>query len=460
MTESAGRLRAGVAGVDITPDRSLFLEGYGNRTGPATGTRDRLEARAIVFDDGERRAALVSADLCGIQAASTKRIRALAEQATGIPAAQIAITYTHTHSGPYTTTYLNTIPDPGYLRWLEETIAELIVSAAGRLQPVTIGTGEGSLDFTVNRRTRTPGGTISRANPHGVVDRRVRVLRLDPADAPAATGTLGGHPMPQTDPVALLFSYACHATVLRGENYRYSGDYPGEARRFVEQALQSDGNQAAALFLAGCSGNLRPDLRDRDGSFRSGTEHELTVLGRRLGSEAVGVAERIASEPVDRIGIARREVKIPYARVPDAAELRAHLDGPLRYWATAMLERLERDGSLPESEVVEVQVLRLGRHWIVALPGETTLEIGLAVERCLADCGLADPARGDLTLALGYANDYVAYLCSASIMTEGGYEPTSWAEYLRCGPFSYELEGLLVGAALDLATELAGSDGG
>ena len=65
---------------------------------------------------------------------------------------------------------------------------------------------------------------------------------------------------------------------------------------------------------------------------------------------------------------------------------------------------------------------------------------------------MADPARGDLTLALGYANDYVAYLCSASIMTEGGYEPTSWAEYLRCGPFTHELEGLLVSAALELAT--------
>src|SRR5437764_436632 len=83
---------------------------------------------------------------------------------------------------------------------------------------------------------------------------------LDPADAPAAAGTLGARTLPRADPIALLFSCVCHPTMLRAENRRYSGDYPGAARRFVEGGYGSSGTRA--LFLPGCFGNVRPDLRD------------------------------------------------------------------------------------------------------------------------------------------------------------------------------------------------------
>jgi hypothetical protein len=178
------------------------------------------------------------------------------------------------------------------------------------------------------------------------------------------------------------------------------------------------------------------------------------ALGRQLGGEVVRVAEGLAGEPVASIGIRLQAVRLSYARVADTAELRAALSGPRRYWAEALLGRIERDGRLPEAEMSEVQVLRLGRHWIVATPGETVLEIGLAIERGLSELGLRQPERGDLVVTVGYANDYVAYLCSASLLTEGGYEPDSWYEYLRCGPFAPEIESSLVGTALALAQEL------
>lgn len=455
MAQSETHLLVGLAGTEITPDRPLLLEGYGDRSGPATGTRDPLEARAIVFDDGERRAAIVTVDLCGLQLASTARIRAVAEAASGVPGENIVIAFSHTHSSPYTTTYLNVTPDAEYLHWLEATLAGLVATAAGQLRPASLGAGVGAVDFNVNRRFRTPNGTIMRANPARVVDRRVLVLRIDPAPASPAPGTLGGRVLPQSDPIALIFAHACHPTILRGESNRYSGDYPGEARRFVEAVYESEERAAPGFFLNGCAGNLRPHLLAADGSFRSGTDHEVTVLGRWLGSEVINVAERIAGEPVDRIGVARREIALPYAQLPDTSELHRHLDGPRRVWAAAWLDRLEREESLPAAETTEVQVLRLGRHWIVALPGETTLEIGQSVERGLIELGLVHPERGDLTLVTGYANDYVAYLCSASMMTEGGYEPESWWEYTRPAPFTSDVEPLLVDTALELALELS-----
>jgi hypothetical protein len=461
MAERATTLRAGAAGATITPDRPLLLEGYGNREKPATGTRDPLEARAVVFDDGATRAALVALDLCGIDPASVARIRALVEAETGIAPANVIVTYSHTHSAPYASTYLNVRPDEAYLRWLEETAARAVVAAAGAARPVRIGAGEGAVDFNVNRRHRLRRGDEVamgfRANALGAVDRRVRVLRLDPAAyGPAPPGTLGDRHLPQADPVAVLFSYVCHPTVLGGANYRYSGDYPGAARRFVEAAY-GGADRTPAVFLPGCFGNVRPHLLDGEGAFRQANDHELTVLGRWLGSEVVQVAERTESAPADSIAAGRRAVVLPYARVADEAEIRAALDTPRRYWAEAMRARLARDGALPAAETSEVAVLRLGRHWLIATPGETCLELGLSIERGMYEVGLADQARGDMVLTVGYANDYVAYLPSASMLTEGGYESTSWYEYLKCGPFAATIESALVNSAIELAAEVAGA---
>lgn len=432
-------LLAGTAGGAITPAWPVFMECYPGRAEPVRETLDPLEARALVLDHGGRRAAVVAVDVTGLEAESAARIQAAAA-ASGVPAGDILLMASHTHAAPAVTRFKAVPIDAAYLDWLETTLAGLVVAAAGRLRPVTLGVGEGATDFNVNRRRRTPQGMRLLANPGGLVDRRVRVLRLDPAAAdghpPAARGTLGGHPLPQTDPLAVLFSYACHATVLGAADLLYSGDYPGAARRLIEGAY---GEGTTALFLAGCFGNLRPHLLAPDGRFRSATAPELRVLGRRLGSAVVGAAERVVGEPVASLASGRREVFLPYgpAAPPGGAG---------------------GDSVPPGGETVTVHVLRLGRHWLVATPGETFLEIGLSVERGLAELGLADPAAGDLTLCLSYANGYVGYLASASAVGEGGYEPGSFPEYQRPAPFGPRVEAALVGAALEVAQELGAGE--
>ena len=458
MAAANAGLAAGVAGVTITPDRPMHLQGY--ERGPSTGTLDPLEARAIVFDDGSTRAGIVSADVIGLDTLSVQRIRAVAEKETGIPSDHIMATCSHTHSGPAVQTLGRLPVDEDYLHALEQQLGQAVARAARAMRPVTLGVGEGQVDLNVNRRRRTPDDTIMRANPGGAVDKRVRVLRIDPADASEAPGTLGGHPLPQVDPISVLFSYACHATTKGRENHRFSGDYPGAARRVIENVYRSSSAKTrggtTALFLPGCFGNLRPDLLHPDGSFRGSTDHELTVLGRLLGSEVAQVAEHIVGEAVAEIAVARREVSLPYGPAPDRAALHAALGDPRRGpWAQTMLDQLDQEGSLPTADTAEVQVMRIGRHWLVTTPGETMLEIGQSIERGLADLHLAEPERGDMTLALGYTNGSVGYLCTASSMFEGGYEPaTAYTGYLRPAPFAPQVETVLIDTALDLAREL------
>ena len=463
----ATTLSAGTAAAIITPERPMQLQGYDR--GPSTGTLDPLETRAIVFDDGSTQAAIVTADLIGLEyafegpeCASVHRIRASAAAASGVPEDNIMVACSHTHASPSVQRLSHLPEDDEYQRTVEQTLGAVVGEASRAMQPVTLGVGEGMVDINVNRRLRTPdGNTAMRPNRQGIVDKRVRVLRVDPASAPAPVGTLGSRPLPQSDPLAVLFSYVCHATTLGGDNYRFSADYPGSARRVVESVYQANGGGAKALFLPGCFGNIRPHLLRSDESFRGATDHELLVLGRLLGSEVVQTAERVVSEPVGAIAVARREVSLPYGDLPSEAELRAAAaDGRRSGWANLMLAQLERDGSLLTTDTAEVQVMRLGPHWLVTTPGETQLEIGLSIERGFADLGLAHPEQGEQVLTLGYTNGNVGYLCTASTIFERGYEPsTAYSGYRRPAAFAPEAEAVLIDTALALGQEIVQAQG-
>ena len=57
----------------------------------ADGQLDRLKAKAIVFQDGPSKAALVVCDLIGIASDLSREIRQKASAKTGIPMANIVI---------------------------------------------------------------------------------------------------------------------------------------------------------------------------------------------------------------------------------------------------------------------------------------------------------------------------------------------------------------------------------
>src|SRR6185312_799878 len=135
-----------------------------------------------------------------------------------------------------------------------------------------------------NRRLRMADGTVPmRPNPDGAIDRAVTVVRLDPAPTDGA--------VPGQGPLALLYRYACHPTSVGAQNDLITADYPGAARRCIEQVYQAGSAQPFAMFLPGCFANLRPNLRGPEGGFRSATWPELDALGRQLAGAAIAAAE-------------------------------------------------------------------------------------------------------------------------------------------------------------------------
>ena len=94
-------MRAGAAKTVITPPLPIQLAGHkGKRI--AIGIAEDLHARAVVCQDADRKIALVSADLLWLGREHVQRIRNVVEERADIPARNVFIACTHTHSGPDT----------------------------------------------------------------------------------------------------------------------------------------------------------------------------------------------------------------------------------------------------------------------------------------------------------------------------------------------------------------------
>src|SRR5436190_4729449 len=95
----AGELRVGVATADITPGTDYPVSGYYSER-LSTGTKDPLQAKAIVFRQGDLSAAFVVCDLIAIASDLSLEIRRRVERQTGMPGDHIIVAATHTHTGP------------------------------------------------------------------------------------------------------------------------------------------------------------------------------------------------------------------------------------------------------------------------------------------------------------------------------------------------------------------------
>src|SRR5262249_42779962 len=145
VSDQPSGLMAGAAGATITPDHLTHLQGFGARTEPATGVLDQLEARAIVFQDGRRRVAILAADLLGLDRGSVDRIRAAVTAGCGLLAEDLVVVCSHTHAGPAVMEALaGTDADSRYRAWVETALADVVVAAARAPRAVTLGVGEGT----------------------------------------------------------------------------------------------------------------------------------------------------------------------------------------------------------------------------------------------------------------------------------------------------------------------------
>ena len=127
-------LRAGAAAVDITPQQFPLNMPGGFSANMAESAHDPLHARALVFDDGALKLAMVVVDNLGVSQAELDEAKEIAAKETGIPANRMLICSTHTHSAPRGAAKDGPAPEVAYRDLLVKGITAAIIQAHGALR--------------------------------------------------------------------------------------------------------------------------------------------------------------------------------------------------------------------------------------------------------------------------------------------------------------------------------------
>jgi len=117
-------MKVGFGRIDITPPLGTTLCGHLVPL-PAESVESRLYARAMCLDDGNTAVLIASCDVVMVTNETANQICSDAETATGVPAPNIIVCATHTHSGPSLPMQLPPCErkirssESGLLSWLE-----------------------------------------------------------------------------------------------------------------------------------------------------------------------------------------------------------------------------------------------------------------------------------------------------------------------------------------------------
>ena len=366
---------------------------------PSDGELDPVAARALVVESSGKRLVWLAVDLVAVDRDFTDAVaRRLTDD--GAPPATLIVSASHTHSGPGAFGHSRLWAfvavdrfDAAVRAALLDAVAAAVRVADAARTPARVG------EFTL----AAPPVTASRLDQP--VDPEIVGLKVV-----AETGR----------PVALLWNYAIHGTMLGASNRKLSGDVMGVASRALERALG-----APALFVNGAVGDVRPQRHGRDAAL---------AVGDQL-AQAVGAAWARAGTDRDApLATVVRRVSLPAASL----SLRNCLG---RYVPRALA--LPLPNALPED--AELVAGALGRTAWVTIPGELQARLGQEIKRA------ATPAFAHGFVA-GLSNDYLGYFVTAADYDRPGY--------VTCANlYGPETGARLAAAAGDLLRELGAGRG-
>ena len=412
-------LKGGCAKVNITPPLGIPL--IGSKGKPSDDILDELYAKAMVLNDGRNTVAIVSADLLYTPLEEiTNPVREIIKEKLGIPEKNVLVCATHTHSGPEVFAR-SKVPSKGrmpaseidqsYLKKLIRKVASSVLIAHKNMQErsrkagsqVRIGAAKGEIpEILYNRRPRSADGSVKMAftlpaevtatrkierGPKGrmkvtfafpdeetgldfgPIDAEVCVLRVEDMNG----GIVGS-----------LINFGCHPVCI----YPYlsttiSADYPAYATGVVEQM-----EGGICLFTLGSAGNTVP--------VRRGVKAREQI-GKALGGETLRRLQMVTTTGSAKLKALKREIKFPTKK-------------------TLSPDETADDNKTIDYVTTEIQVLRLGDIYILGLPGEVLVEVGLEIKK---RAGLEN------LFIVTLSNDAIGYVCHSRAYEEGGYEPGS-----------------------------------
>ncbi len=366
-SEARAEIRVGAAVRVITPDPLLPVSGGMGVPKPAKEKRGELTARAIVYQKGTTSVAVVSLDVIGFPSVLGDRVRAKVKR---IPAENILIGSTHTHSAPDCYAF----PDgngghTGDLKYMDlvcDKAAEAVNEAIDQLQPAWIKVATGEAKGKIAYNYYAPD----------LYDRRMSVIQAI---------------SPQGKSIATLVNYAIHPEVLGNDIGVLSPDLIGPLCEKIERETGG-----AALFMNGAQGGMvTADNRNLD---QPKDAQRAYWSDARAWEECLRIGHLMSDEALRLIKEAPQQ-KDP-TLFCESINVRFPVDSDIM-WAVILGSPLKYPHNSDRSINARINLVNLGDAQILTIPGEALPNIGFYLKRKM---------RGKNNLLFGLTNEAFGYI--------------------------------------------------
>lgn len=443
-------LKAGFARLDATPMMGIPIRGYFQERF-AEAVLDPIQINALALSVGDKRAVILSMDICGFHKEPDLVLRKAVSEATGLPMEAIFLSATHTHTGPSVEC---TSDNPLVLEYFQVVRWKLIDAARfalADLKPARMGWGIGNApNIAFVRRFRMKDGSV-RTNPGvnnpdilhpiGDIDERVTVLRFDREGAETL----------------IFVNFGNHPDVVGG--CKLSADWPGFLRGTVEKVLDN----TRCIFLNGAQGDLNHVNVHPTGGYLNdmfidfddvarGYSH-ARYMGRVVAGGVLQAFDKVQYVDVDSLRFLGRTIQVPSNKCDPSELPEAHYihemhtagrDSELPYEAmmlttkVAEAQRKVRLENGPDAFDMLLSGIALGNIALVGIPGEPFMGVGKA---------LKETEGWELVIPNALTNGCDGYFPMMDAYEEGGYEAGS-------SPFKAGVAERIIAGGRELLKEL------
>jgi len=377
-------IKIGFGVSDVTPPVGTELCGFGKYLErKSTAVLEPLKARALAWECGGKRGAIIGCDLIGVSADITRDVRGILK-GEGFDPDSVLVAGTHTHSGPAT---IHLIAwgekNPEYLAGLPRRIADAAMQAAADISDASFAYGEAPVSGVSYNRD---GG--------GITDETLKMLKI------MKNGRCAG----------FLYNYSCHPVVMCEATNLISGDFVGLATNALSKKLN-----AAGIFLQGSLGDQNSVYCHKPQDESVENLKKLSAVFAQAAEAAFANAQPFAA---DGIAAVRETIDLPHV-APDKIEIIRHLAllnlalgkeeafderdrRHLRFEKAGYEEVLACfDRQPPGARPIEIQAVRIGNLYLLCHPFELYYRFHRDFEAALPDAKV---------FVVGTANDYCGYM--------------------------------------------------
>lgn len=389
--------KAAAVEIDITPPIGTMLAGYTARVNTSIGIHDPLKSQILLIDSGDTSALIITMDLLAVQSSFTDRLRASISQKTGIPEKQIMISCSHTHSAPQgfilDSAFLNEKKDDNLLDITIRKITGACIWAKSSLKPAKFSLGH-SLGSGVGLNRNDP---VS-----GPSDQQVTILKVEDRDE---------------NPIAVLFNYGCHPTIMGSDNLLISADYPGATRKELNNIFPD----TIFLFTNSSAGDVSTRFTRKESSF-----NEVTRLGQILAGSVLRAMNLAEDFKPNEIKASLESVDLPIKKLPTIEETKTIIQTArqefeeLKKSSASLAELRKSTTKIEGAEILMllvkefsgktkmqsfIQIIQIGPISLVGVPGEPFSKTFLDIK---------EQIKPRQAILIGYANDYKGYFPESS----------------------------------------------